>query len=752
MATAKKTKVSKTATKKAIAGSFVSISVPKGKGGITLPAETGCEEIVKKLCKQWGADYIRDSDGTTLSPELLQMGFKIYSTICLVRDEQKWPRQHMDQLPQKFLMSDPVTATDKTVAIKPMGGFYAEKYVIDTKHDPKKWWEVIDRTAGKVIPTKDWSLDKKTETVTIKNASPYHVYTVNFLVYQIWDTTSMYNHLTNNWDRPHVISVDPYHKECWDHLMKYFDKWMDGHKETDLVRLTTLAYHFAVDSDQTSADKFRDWTGYQDTISVPALEDFEKEYGYKLTAEDFVDQGYYNATIRVPSEKFLDWMEFIHKFVVKFGKALCDKSHKAGKTTGMFWGDHWIGTEPYLDSFEEMGIDVHIGACEDGVALRRIADTPGKHTRECRLYPYFFPDVFHEGGDPLTESQNNWTKIRRALLRKPIDRIGYGGYLSLAAKFPKFVTHVGEICDEFRAIKEMSGGAGSWKQPIKVAVLSAWGQRRSWLPMHGPAQKFMVMRADAFWVAGSNLLECLSGLPVEVSFISCADIAAKGVPMDVDVVINDGAAETAWSGGRMWEDPNLLSEIRAFVARGGGFIGCRGPSAQPFHGHYFQLFDVMGVEKEIGWSLQSARAPSEKPATHFITDDCFSSWDFGSPESWVFSCDRDTKILVEKDNHIMVAVKDYFKGRSVYFSGLPFSFENSRLLFRSILWAAGKEKSLKKWFSDNLNCEVAAFPKKKIFAVVNNSAETQSTTVFTDKGSAGKVTLKPREMKWFKID
>lgn len=37
-------------------------------------------------------------------------------------------------------------------------------------------------------------------------------------------------------------------------------------------------------------------------------------------------------------------------------------------------------------------------------------------------------------------------------MRKPLDRIGYGGYLSLAAKFPKFVDCVSKICDEFRAI------------------------------------------------------------------------------------------------------------------------------------------------------------------------------------------------------------------------------------------------------------------------------------------------------------
>ncbi|RYD72133.1 MAG: 1,3-beta-galactosyl-N-acetylhexosamine phosphorylase, partial [Verrucomicrobiaceae bacterium] len=448
----------------------MSDTIKKSTGSITLPAEAGEEKMVVELAQKWGADAIRDSDGTDLSPEMLELGLEVYSTTCLVRAEQEYPRKHMDQLPQKFLRSDPVTATGETLEIDPMSGFYREKYQIDHKHPAEKYWEVIDRTTGELLPVSQWKYDPQTGKVTIQNAAPFHVYTVSFLVFQIWDTTSMYNHLTNDWDRPHVISVDPYHKECWDHLMEYYEEYLASHPDTDVVRLTTLAYHFAVDSDQDAVDKFRDWTGYQDTISVPALEDFAKEHGYRLRAEDFVDDGYYNAACRVPTDRYLAWMKFIHKFVVKFGKELVSRANKAGKRTAIFWGDHWIGVEPYLPGFLDMGVDIHVGAAEDGVALRRISDTPGGLVKELRLYPYFFPDVFREGGDPLGESISNWIKIRRALLRKPVDRLGYGGYLSLALKFPDFVEHVGELCEEFRSFRDNSGGGESEKAPNKVAV------------------------------------------------------------------------------------------------------------------------------------------------------------------------------------------------------------------------------------------------------------------------------------------
>ena len=717
-------------------------------GSITLPAEVGEQKMVVELTRRWGADAIRDSDGTDLSPEMLDLGLEVYSTICLVRAEQTYPRRHMDQLPQKFLMSDAITATASRLVIDPMSGFSCEKYVIDTMHDARRYWEVIDRTTGRLVKTSQWTLNPRTGKVTIRGTIPFHVYTVNFLVFQIWDTVSMYNHLTNNWTQPHVISVDPYHKQCWDHLMAYYDKYLEDHPRTDVVRLTSLAYAFAIDSDQNAVDKFRDWTGYQDTVSVPAIEDFAKEYGYRLQGEDFVDQGYYNAACRVPSKGYLDWMEFIHRFVVKFGKALADKTHKAGKRAAIFWGDHWAGVEPYQPGFLKMGLDIHVGAAEDGVALRRVSDAPGGLVRELRLYPYFFPDVFRAGGDPLGESLSNWIKIRRALLRKPVDRLGYGGYLSLAIKFPKFVEHVAELCQEFRAFKANSGGGESSKAPIKVAVLNCWGKWKAWINSFGAPQKFLVKRPDVIQVAGTNLLECLSGLPVEVEFLSFAEIEKHGVPGDIDVIINDGDAETAWSGGRWWGNPKVVGEIRRFIHSGGGFIGCRGPSAFQHQGRYFQLADFLGVDKEIGHTLQSAPVKASVAPRHFITENLTGPVDFGTNETFVYVCDPATQLLAASGLHVLAAAKPFGRGRAVFFGALPYDLTNARLLHRAIFWSAGKELQLKKWFCDNAVTDCAFYPKSGQAVVVNNSDATQITRLFDGQGRSRRIALKPYQSRW----
>lgn len=722
-------------------------------GSVTLPAEAGREKEVLELARKWGADAIRDSDGTHLSPEILKQGYPVYSTICLVRADQAWAREHREQLAEKYLMSSPVTAVSDRIEIDLLHGYFKDKYEVDRRHDPRQWWEVIDRTTGRVVDTSDWDFAPESDRVVIHRARRFHVYTVSFLAYLIWDSTSMYNHLINHWTRPHVMSVNPYAPETYRHVLDYFDQWLAAHRDTNVVRLTTLAFHFALDSDENGTDKYRDWLGYTDTVSPDALDAFAAEYGYRLRPEDFVDQGYYNATYRAPSPHYRDWMDFIHRFVVQFGKALTDRIHRAGKQAAIFWGDHWIGVEPYSPCFQDMAIDIHIGACEDGVALRRVADAPGPQLKEIRLYPYFFPDVFRAGGNPTAESARNWARIRRALFRAPVDRIGYGGYPSLTLQFPDFVEHVAGLCDEFREFKARARQTRPYTVPIKVAVLDAWGALRSWINHTTPDQKFHVIRPDTFEIAGSNALECLAGLPVQVAFLSFADIERAGVPADVDILLNEGAAGTAWSGGENWINDKVVTAIREWVYRGGGFIGIIDPSACEFQGQYFQLADVMGVQKEIGHSIQRLARGATPLDRHFILADQPGPIDLGVDRSFVYVSDPHTQVLLAGPNgHILLSAHEFGQGRSVYMAGLPYRPDNSRLVHRAIFWAGRQENELKQWFSSNPHTDCAAFPETGYFVVANASDAVQETVVYDGWSRPTSVTLRPYASQWFEID
>lgn len=115
--------------------------------------------------------------------------------------------------------------------------------------------------------------------------------------------------------------------------------------------------------------------------------------------------------------------------------------------------------------------------------------------------------------------------------------------------------------------------------------------------------------------------------------------------------------------------------------------------------------------------------------------------DFGEGKKNIFAL-PDTEILIQKDKEVQMAVNTFGKGRGVYISGLPYSFENSRVLYRAVLWSASAEEELNCWYSTNYNVEVHAYVKNGKYCVVNNtyelrillfSAETAAALIFTWK-------------------
>lgn len=718
----------------------------KTKGRVTLPSEANFLEETKEMLERWGADALRDSDGTKLSDDIKALDAKIYTTYFVARGHNEFAKEHMEECQQLYLMSKRQVAFDKNFTIAFMDGYYQEQVIPDYIHDPQKWWEVIDRTTQEVVPVSNWDLDMNKHEISILEAKEFHEYTVSFLVYAIWDPTQMYNHITNNWgDKPHEIPFDVRQPASDIFSKEYLRQWLTENPDTDVVRFTTFFYHFTLVFNKDAKEKFVDWFGYGATVSVKALEEFEKEYGYALRPEDIVDNGYYNSTFRVPTKHYRDYMDFIQRFVAAKAKELVEITHDAGREAMMFLGDNWIGTEPYGKYFESIGLDAVVGSVGGGATLRLISDIPGVKYTEGRFLPYFFPDTFYEGNDPCVEAIENWLSARRAIMRKPVDRIGYGGYLSLAYKFPKFVDYIEKVADEFRLIYDNIHGI----QPycgLKVAILNSWGKIRSW-------QTYMV--AHALWYKQTysyfGMLESLSGASVDVSFISFDDIREHGIPTDIDVIINAGDAMTAFSGGEEWEDEKLVTMIRKWVYEGGGFVGIGEPSAIHHGGRFFQLADVLGVDKELGFTLSTDKYFKEECKDHFISQDRTTAYDFGESMKNVYALDADTRIVEYSNHEVHVASHDYGKGRGVYIAGLPYSYENTRLLNRAMYYAAGKEDKMKVWYADNLNVEVHAYPDAKKYAIVNNSNEEQRTIVYDGSGKGTEMTLEPCAIVWNEI-
>lgn len=716
------------------------------RGRVTIPTDLDVVPETLEIMKRWGADAIRDCDGTDFPAQLQNQNAKIYSTYYTTRKDNAWAKANPEEVQQCYIMTGFHTATEGALEIPLMKGISPELMEVNARDDIKRWWEVMDRTIGEPISTDAWDYHAETGCVVIAEPEAFHEYTVAFLAYLIWDPVHMYNAVTNNWQNfEHQITFDVRQPKTHKFTMERLRKFIADHPYVNVIRYTTFFHQFTLMFDELKREKYVDWYGYSASVSPYILEQFEKEVGYKFRPEFIVDQGYYNNQYRVPSREFKDFQAFQRREVAALAKEMVDITHELGKEAMMFLGDHWIGTEPFMEEWKTIGVDAVVGSVGNGSTLRLISDIPGVKYTEGRFLPYFFPDTFYEGGDPVREAKENWVTARRAILRKPIDRIGYGGYLKLALQFPEFIDYVESVCNEFRELYENIKGTTPYCVKT-VAVLNSWGKMRAWgchMVHHALYQK------QNYSYAG--IIEALSGAPFDVKFISFDDIRENPAILDsIDVIINVGDGDTAHTGGAEWEDAVISSAVRKFVHNGGGFIGVGEPSGHQYQGHFFQLANVLGVEKETGFTLNYDKYNWEQNPNHFILADVAGEVDFGEGKKSIYAYEG-TDILVQKDKDVQMAANAFGNGRSVYISGLPYSFENSRVLYRAILWAAHGEEILHKWFSTNYNVEVHAYVKNGKYCVVNNTYEPQDTTVYVGDGSGFDLHLEPNEIKWYQI-
>ena len=716
----------------------------QNKGRVTIPTDLDVIPQTLEVMEKWGADAIRDCDGTDFPKELCDVDAKIYSTYYTTRKDNKWALENPEEIQQLYVMTPFYTAQGATLRVHLMKGLYPDMLKPNSRDDISRWWEVVDRTTGEPVPTDKWKYLEEDGDVEIET-EPFHDYTVSFLAYIMWDPVHMYNAVTNGWkDVEHQITFDVRQPKTHEFTMKRLRKFIEDHPYVNVLRFTTFFHQFTLIFDELAREKYVDWYGYSASVSPYILEQFEKEVGYRFRPEYIIDQGYYNNQYRIPSKEFQDFQAFQRREVAKIAKEMVDITHECGKEAMMFLGDHWIGTEPFMEEFASIGLDAVVGSVGNGSTLRLISDIEGVKYTEGRLLPYFFPDTFYEGGDPVKEAKVNWVTARRAILRKPIDRIGYGGYLKLALEFPELVDYVQDVCQEFRTLYDNMKGCVPYCIK-KVAVLNCWGKMRAWgchMVHHA------IYFKENYFYAG--VIEALAGAPFDVKFINFQDILNNPAILDdIDVLINVGDGDTAHTGGSWWSNPVISATVKKFVYEGGGIIGIGEPTGHQENGRYIQLANVFGVEKETGFTLGYDKYNWEC-AEHFITKDQTEDIDFGENQKNIYALEG-TQVLVQKDHRVNLAVHEFGKGRAVYMSGLPYSFANNRLLYRSILWSTHDEENLLRWYSTNYNVEVHAYVENGKYCVVNNTYEPQETTIYRGDGSSFDLQMKANEIIWYEI-
>ena len=101
---------------------------------------------------------------------------------------------------------------------------------------------------------------------------------------------------------------------------------------------------------------------------------------------------------------------------------------------------------------------------------------------------------------------------------------------------------------------------------------------------------------------------------------------------------------------------------------------------------------------------------------------------------------------------VFMVANTFGEGRSVYLAGLPYSSQNARVLYRSILWASHKEEKIHVCFSTNMETEVHYYPESKQYAVVNNSTKDVQTSFFDKNGKKRNLSLSGGEIRWVNED
>ena len=376
--------------------------------------------------------------------------------------------------------------------------------------------------------------------------------------------------------------------------------------------------------------------------------------------------------------------------------------------------------------------------------------------------------------------------MRRALLRAKIDRIGLGGYLHLVENYPDFCDYIEKVSDEFRLIRSFHNAGKPYAIRTKAAVLHSWGALRSWTLSGHFHETYM---HDLI-----HINEALSGLPVDVKFISFEDVK-KGALEDINVVINAGRAGSAWSGGENWKDDEVVTILTKWVHEGGTFIGVNEPSAVEGYDTYFRMAHVLGIDEDTGarvchgkWQFTPEDKEGILPAgasvgakEHlYLTDGkarvllAAGAGEIGkvagSDTVRSGSSGNDTVLDDSSGNGAaqdsssgngssgggtgellpLVCVNEFGKGKGIYLASFRVTTENTRMLYQLIRYAGGEGMS-GLYMTDNLYTECAYYPESRKLVIINNSDREQTTGIPTKAGDRT-LTMAPYDTVFMELD
>ncbi|MGN1418723.1 MAG: 1,3-beta-galactosyl-N-acetylhexosamine phosphorylase N-terminal domain-containing protein, partial [Acutalibacteraceae bacterium] len=105
----------------------------KTKGRVTIPTDMDVIKETLEIMDIWGADAIRDCDGTEFPQELKDAGGKVYATYYTTRKDNEWAKANPDEIQQMYIMTAFHTATKDTLEIHLMDHLYPDMLKVNSR-------------------------------------------------------------------------------------------------------------------------------------------------------------------------------------------------------------------------------------------------------------------------------------------------------------------------------------------------------------------------------------------------------------------------------------------------------------------------------------------------------------------------------------------------------------------------------------------------------------------------------------------
>ena len=84
-------------------------------GRVTIPTDVDVVPQTLEILRRFGADAIRDCDGTDFPAALREVDAKVYSTYYTTRKDNDWARKNPDEIQQMYISTSFHTAEGEPV-------------------------------------------------------------------------------------------------------------------------------------------------------------------------------------------------------------------------------------------------------------------------------------------------------------------------------------------------------------------------------------------------------------------------------------------------------------------------------------------------------------------------------------------------------------------------------------------------------------------------------------------------------------